>query len=330
MVRKSVYIVLLGTLLTNPIQNTSAREKTAMGTIRIAMVAPRGSSVVRNFRRIDRDVREATDNKWKIRIYSSGVAGDEKDVIRKMRVGMMDSAIISTTGLSQVVREVAILNTPGVVDGYHDIQKIRDEMWDEWQQTFWQKGIKLIAWYPAGEYRLFTRGPLKTISDLKSRRPWLWPESFVLKELWRAVGATGVPLALSDVYGALQTGMIDTFFATAIVAVTLRWQAKVDRMTESAKGVLLLAWVMNKDTWDELPGEAKAAIAHRVSRLAKTAHADAKNEDRSAYMKLQKRGIKTIPEPSGFDKVQKLVFTRLQGRVFSQALAKRLANVTGK
>lgn len=332
MIRKLSYLTLSMALFATWISASSdvhAQRKKSKNTIRTAMLAPRGSVIVRSFKQIDRDMRKATGNEWGVRIYASGVAGDEKDVIRKMRVGQMDSAIITTTGLSQVVREVAIIDTPGIVSGYDDIKKIKKEMWKEWQDTFWKNNVKLIGWFPAGEYRIFSKGKIKDISDLKKHRPWLWPESFVLKELWRAIGATGVPLGVPDVYGALQTGMIDSYINSAVATVSMQWHTKVDHMTVSAKGVLLLAWVMNKDTWNKLPENARKIIEETVADLSKTAYEDAKREDGAAYKKLLKRGFKLSPEPKGLAKIEKMVRDRLTGRVFSKQLVDRLTKITG-
>lgn len=323
----STLFIALAIALLGVTETASAAGKTKK-TLRIAMLAPRGSIVERMFKKLDHDLRKATNNEWGIRVYASGVAGDEKDVIRKMRVGQMDSAIVTTTGLSQVVREVAILDTPGIVTGYKDIDKIEKAMWDEWQKTFLKNNIKLISWYPAGRYRTFTKGNIQNASELKSHRPWLWPESFVLKELWRAIGATGVPLGVPDVYGALQTGMIDTFVATCMTAVAMQWHTKVDHMSENSAGVLLLAWVMNKNTWDSLPQAAKDAIVKGSDDFAKESRRNAQKEEDASCRNLLKRGFKLAPT-KGIEKVEKIVRDRVTGRIFSKELRKRLEQVTG-
>jgi TRAP-type transport system periplasmic protein len=301
----------------------------AKNMIRIALLAPRGSVVDLVFRKMDRDMRAATNNEWGVRVYSSGVAGDEKDVIRKMRVSQMDSAIITTTGMSQVVRELAVLDTPGVITSYEDVKKIQKEMWNEWTQTFLKNNVKLIGWFPTGEYRIFTKGKITSINDFKSRRPWLWPESFILKELWRGLGANGVPLGIPDVYAALQTGMIDSYIATCITAVAMQWHTKVDSMSQFAKGILLQAWVMNKGSWDALPQTARDVIDKVVAHYKDSVFVDAKTADDAAYQKLLKRGFSTFPTFKGYEKVEEMVREKLTGRVFSKELLQRIAKVTG-
>jgi TRAP-type transport system periplasmic protein len=307
----------------------SESANAAKNMIRIALLAPRGSVVDLVFRKMDRDIRAATNNEWGVRVYSSGVAGDEKDVIRKMRVSQMDSAIITATGMSQVVRELAVLDTPGVIRSYEDIKKIQNVMWNEWTETFLKNNVKLIGWFPAGEYRIFTKGKINSIADFKSRRPWLWPESYILKELWRGLGATGVPLGIPDVYAALQTGMIDSYVATCISAVAMQWHTKVDSIAEVDAGILLQAWVMNKGSWDALPQKAKEVINQVVAHYKESVFVDAKKADDAAYQRLIKRGFTISPPIKGLDKVEQLVREKLTGRVFSKDLLQRILKITG-
>ncbi|MBN1655461.1 MAG: TRAP transporter substrate-binding protein DctP [Deltaproteobacteria bacterium] len=325
--RTSTLLIALAIAVASVTGNASAQDK-GKKYLRIAMLAPRGSVVERMFKKIDKHLRDATNNEWGLRIYASGAAGDEKDVIRKMRVGQMDSAIVTTTGLSQIVREVAILDTPGIVTSYEDIKKIEDAMWDEWQKMFLKNNVKLIKWYPAGRYRVFTNGPVTSANDLKSHRPWLWPESFVLKELWRTIGATGVPLAVQDVYGALQTGMIDTFVSTCMSTVAMQWHTKVNHMTAKPTGVLLLAWVINQKAWDSLPQAAKDVIEKDAIAFAEDSQRDAEKEEDASCKNLLKRGFK-LSRAKDQDEVEKKVRDRVTGRIFSAELRQRLEKVTG-
>jgi TRAP-type C4-dicarboxylate transport system substrate-binding protein len=83
--------------------------------IRVATLLPRDSEIARSFLRVDRSLRQATHNAWGLRLYAGGVAGDEPDILRKMKIGQIDASIITTTWLSHIVRDVAVLDAPGVV-----------------------------------------------------------------------------------------------------------------------------------------------------------------------------------------------------------------------
>src|SRR5262245_5081935 len=90
--------------------------------IRIATLAPRDSDLVRGFVRIDRGLKQAPSGAWSLKLYPSGIAGDETDVIRKMRVGQMDGTAVTSVGLSQVLRELAVLTAPGAIETYAQLE----------------------------------------------------------------------------------------------------------------------------------------------------------------------------------------------------------------
>src|SRR5690348_14067234 len=106
-----VSMVVLALALAVP-GSARVAEAKSDNMIRIATLAPRDSEPVRGFVKIDRGLRKATNEAWGVQLYPSGIAGDETDVIRKMRVGQMDGTAVTSVGLSQVLRELAVLTAP--------------------------------------------------------------------------------------------------------------------------------------------------------------------------------------------------------------------------
>ena len=323
-----VLIALLGLTLPGGTEPVQAQKKRV---VRLAMLAPRNNIVYREFKKLDAKIRKVTDNGWSLKIYPSGMAGDDTDVIRKMRVGQMDAGVITTTGLSHIVRPVAVLDAPGTVNNYKQLEAVQREMKNEWDEMFLKANTKLVAWWEAGRYRIFSKGPTNNQEQLRSHRAWLWPDSQVLKELWRAAGVTGVPLAVNDVFGALQTGMIDLLVATPVTLVALRWHLKLDHVTQREAGVLLLAWVMNKPVWDELPETARKAIEKQVEVSAVKYKRAARGEDAKSYKILLKRGFtatKLSPaDNKRWDELEAEVRKRLTGRVYPKSLLDRVMAV---
>ena len=311
--------------------STQTAQAKASNMIRIATLAPRDTDLTRGFVRIDRALRQATGEGWGIQLYPSGIAGDEKDVIRKMRVGQMDGSIITDTGLGQIVREVNVLSSPGVIENYTELERVEAAMHGEWNQTFEKEGWKLVAWGETGQYRYFSKAPMRDPHDLKNMRPWLWPDSHVMKEIYRVVGANGVPLQVPEVYGALQTGMIDAIISTAIATVALQWHTKLNHVTKRTHGVLTGAMIMSKAKYDSIPSDVRATLEEQIK---KNTEGDAKNirkDDEKAYNKLLERGYTaTEYTPEGdkaYKEMAKQVRDRLVGRVYPKELLDRVMKI---
>jgi TRAP-type C4-dicarboxylate transport system substrate-binding protein len=299
--------------------------------LRIATLAPRGSELNKNFQKVDTGLRAATSGKWGIKLFPSGVAGDEKDVIRKMRVQQMDASVVTATGLAQIVRDVAVLDTPGVINSYAELDRVKAAMTKEWEDKFDAQDFKLLAWGEAGEYRWFSKAPIQSMGDVKKMRPWLWPESYVVKEIYKTLGANGVPLGVPEVYGGLQTGMVDMVVATAITTVGLQWHVKLTHVTKRTSGVLLAAMVINKKKWESIPEDVKGHVQSEIRKYTEGDAESTRQADRRAYKRLVDRGFTATDLSAAgekeFQAMSVSVREKLTGRVYDKALLDRVLKV---
>lgn len=331
--RKSVaciLVVALAAVMAVPGSLSPAAAK-AGNVIRIATIAPRDTDLTRGFTRIDRGLRAATGDAWGMQLYPSGIAGDEKDVIRKMSIGQMDGTIITETGLAQIVRDVTVLQAPGVINSYEELERVQKVMNAEWEAAFDKAGFKLIAWGEAGQYRSFSKTPITKPADMKNTRPWLWPENYVLREWYRSLGATGVPLDMPEVYGALQTNMVDYVINSAFGIVALQWHSKLKYVTEETNGVLLGALIISKKKWESIPEDVRNTLYKQIKENYEGDAGAIRQEDQKALDKLLQRGfVKTKYTPEGkkqFDDLGKQVRERLAGRSYSKELLDRVMKI---
>ncbi|MGE3633915.1 MAG: TRAP transporter substrate-binding protein DctP, partial [Sandaracinaceae bacterium] len=191
--------------------------------LRLATLAPRGSSWMRVFDAWNNTLRQRTNNRLSLRIYAGGSQGDERDVIRKIRIGQLDGAAVTSTGLSLVVRPVLVLQAPGVVTTYQQLDRARNAMSAEFGTQFQQNGVHFLGWGDVGEGRIFSNRPIERPRDLRSVRPWVWRDDSMFGEFLSVVGANGVRLGVPEVLPALSTGQVDTVVASATAASALQW-----------------------------------------------------------------------------------------------------------
>ena len=296
--------------------------------LRVACLAPRDSELAKSFLRVDKGLRAASKEAWGIRLYAGGTAGDEVDVLRKMKIGQMDASIITTTGLSHIVREVALLDSPGVINNYKEFEAVTNAMRTEWEQAFDKQNFKLVAWSEGGQYRWFSKSVIGKPADLKGVRPWVWPASFILKEIYHYIGANGVPLGVPEVYGALQTGMIDTVITTAVALVALQWHSNLKTVTKNGFGILVNAMVVSGDKWKTIPADVAQQVLSETRKVTEGEREAWRKGDTFAYENLLKRGYKATDwAPNGKEEFQKLnqaVREQLIGRLYPAELLKRV------
>lgn len=302
--------------------------------IRVATLAPRNSPFMRQFSQLDQRLREYTKGAVGFRLYASGMSGDENDVVRKMRIGQIDAAMVTSEGLGLVLPQVNVLGAPGVITTYAQLEHVQEVMLPEFDAELEHKGFKLIAWGEAGAYRYFSRAPITRPDDIKAMRPWLWPQSPIMKETWKAIGATPVPLGLPEVYGALQTKMIDLVRSTSVAYIALQWQSTdLSHVTSESNGVLVGAWLMNKSVFDSLASDVQAKLVELANFDNEATRQRTRKADEAAYAALLKRGmIATKLDEAAkreFAKIDATVCERMTGRVYPAELLQRVQQIAG-
>jgi TRAP-type C4-dicarboxylate transport system substrate-binding protein len=280
---------MIGALLAVPGSSLIARADGTQ-TINVAVIAPRDTDLSKSFLRLDRSLRATTQNAWGVKLYAGGIAGDENDVLRKMKIGQIHLTTVTSIGLSQIVRETTILNLPGIIRTYAQVEAVQAAMNKEWEAGFNKAGYRLLRWGETGRIRWFAAAPLTRPSAIKTMRPWVWPASSSQKGIMAATGATGVPLGVPEVYGALQTGIIDMVVSTPIALVSLQWHGKLKYMTKTATGVLVGALIVDAGRWKQLPPEVQTHVEAELNKNNIKDRDDIRQADERAYASLLKRG----------------------------------------
>jgi TRAP-type transport system periplasmic protein len=328
MLRRVLTAALIGAcLLSIP---SGSRIATAAETqyIRVAVIAPRDSDLSKTFLKLDKSLRTATQNGWGVRLYAGGVAGDETDVLRKIRVGQMDCTTITSIGLSQIVRETTLLNLPGVIRSYKQLEAVQAVMNKEWEAGFDKAGYKLLRWGETGQLRWFAKDPITRPGSIKTMRPWVWPASSSSKGIMAATGATGVPLGVPEVFGALQTGMIDMVVSTPVALIALQWHSNLKNMTKLTTGVLVGAVIVDAKKWQLMPAAVQGHFSAELTKTTTSDRDEIRTADERSYAALLKRGYKanewTGDALKEYEQMVVTIQNSLSGRMYPPATLARI------
>jgi TRAP-type C4-dicarboxylate transport system substrate-binding protein len=316
--------VLLLVVAALALPGTTTSSKAEEGyTLRIATLVPSGSSWMKVLNAWNKTLKERTDGKLKLRFYPGGSQGDERDFVRKMRVGQLDGGVVSMTGMSMLIPAMNVLILPGLLDTYEKLDRVREKMAPEFEGMFDKEGFKLVGWGDAGKTRLFSVQPIKRPSEIKSMRPWVWKDDPIFVEFYQVIGASAVRLGVPEVYPALQTRMIDVIASSAITAVSFQWYTRVKYMTAGNSAIIVGGTVMRKDKFDELPPDLQETFESTAARAHDLLNKVVRKEDQKAYAVVMKKGIQPVEPGDGqaeWDAAHKKVRDNLTGRMFPKSL----------
>ncbi len=201
-------------------------------TIKFATLAPEGSTWMNVMREFADEVKKQTNGEVKIKIYAGGVQGDEKDVIRKMRINQLQSGGFTGVGLGAILPEVRILDTPFLFESQAEIDFVKQKFFDRFAKGFEKKGYVLLGWAEVGFVYIFSNYPLRKKDDLNKVKMWMWEGDPLAEALYKTAGISPIPLSITDVLTSLQTGLIDGVYTSPLACLGLQWFTKVKYMLD--------------------------------------------------------------------------------------------------
>ena len=329
---KHVFVALLAAsafLLPGAVSTPQANAASPI-IIRFASLAPPGSGFMKLMKAWNRSLKKETENRVELRFYSGGSQGDERDFIRKIRAGQMDAAGVTTTGLGIVARPVLVLTAPGMITEYDQLERARTQLGDRFAKLFKDNGFVMLAWGEAGKNRIFSMDEFAKPDDLKTLRPWAWKDDPVFAAYITTIGANPVRMGVPEVYGGLQTRMLDTVPASALAAVALQWYTRLNYMAKENFGILIGGSLIKQEKFDALTEHDQKVLMDTSERAARAGDRMARRDDARAYASLVKRGmieVDTSPYKAEWDAVAKKTREKLTGRVYSKSLLEAVEQV---
>ncbi|HEY6867021.1 MAG TPA: TRAP transporter substrate-binding protein DctP, partial [Candidatus Eisenbacteria bacterium] len=207
--------------------NTLAAEPV---TIKLATLVPDGSVWDKILKGMGAEWNQNTQGRVQLRIYPGGVAGDEPDIVRKMRIGQIQAAALTSAGLSAIDPSFKIFSLPMFYDSYDELHAVLAKLEPTLKQRLEARGFVLLNWGHGGWVYFFTKQPVSTVDELKKTKMFVWAGDDAMVQLWKSNGYHPVPLAATDILTGLQTGMIDAYPTTPLLALTLQWYRSTPNM----------------------------------------------------------------------------------------------------
>lgn len=322
----------LGLLLVAGVQPTAGAESGEEHVLRFATMAPKSRRLAVEAGRWKERVSRATGGRVKVVVYWGGGAGDEKAIVRKMRMGQFDAAALSTIALSAYIKQVQVLNAPLTIESYAQLDAVLEELSDDFDREAYQNGMKLLGWGDIGKLRMFSKKPIRSLADLRRTRPWLYKEVLMGREFFNLIGVAPVPLSIPEVYGALATGMVDVVFSSALGALVTLWFTQTPYVTREGAGYIAGAFAITRKKWDLFPPDVQDAFVN-MSLKYRTAIVNLlRKADRMALDRMLKRGVTAVEleDRPEWLKVAATLKQRFVGRFYSREILERVGRICAK
>lgn len=260
--------------------------------VRMATLAPKGSSFHQSLQMMGQKWRQAPGGGATLTIYTDGTMGGESDVIRRMRIGQLQAAMLTVVGLSEIDESINVLEyMPMMFKSLEEMEYVLEQLRPILEKKMLDKGFVTLFWGDAGWVRFFTSEPVKYPEDLKEMKIFVWAGDTQQFDLMKAAGYHPVPLETSDILTGLQTGMINAVPSTPFYALAGQFYRQAGHMLEVNWAPLLGATVVTKKSWDKFKAEDREFILESAAEAGREIKAQSRREAAESVEAMKKRGL---------------------------------------
>lgn len=293
--RRSFSTLLLGAfILMSALPADAARKPKAKFMIKIATLAPEGSTWMKAMHQMDDEVRSRTDNRVGFQFYPGGVQGDEKDVLRKIRNGQLHGGGFTGFGLGAVASEVRVLEMPFMYQDLAELDYVRGKIDGELDQIFDNNGYWNLGWVDVGFIYIFSKQPIATPEELAEARMWVWAGDPLAELFFKAFGISPIPLSAPDVLTSLQTGVINSAYSSPLGCIALQWFTRVSYMTNVPITHGMGALLVSKKALGKVSEDDLATLREVARPILRELTEQTRVQNGEAIEEMKKEGVQVV------------------------------------
>ena len=246
---------------------------------------------------------ELTKGKVKVEVYPMSTLYKDKEEMEALQLGAVQMLAPSLAKFGPLgVKEFEVFDLPYIFDGYDKLHAVTNGDVGKGLLTKLEpKGIRGLAYWDNGFKSFSANTPIKVPADLKGKKLRI-QSSKVLEEQIRALGALPQQMAFSEVYQALQTGVVDGTENPISNLYTQKMHEVQKHLAITDHGYLGYAVIVNKKFWDGLPADVRKQLEDAMEQSTRYANQIAKVENDESLEAVKKSGKTTVYVPTKEEK----------------------------
>ena len=242
-----------------------------------------------------------TGGKVKIEIYPNSSLYKDKEELEALQLGSVQMLAPSNSKFGPLgIREFEVFDLPYILPDLKTLRKVTEgPLGARLLKLLEPKGITGLAYWDNGFKQMTANKPLRTPADFRGLK-FRIQSSKVLEAQFRTLGALPQVMAFSDVYQALQTGVVDGQENTWSNIYTQKMHEVQKYITETNHGYIGYVVIVNKKFWDGLPADIRDQLSKAMKEATDFNNAQSQKENDDALAEIRKSGkseiIKLTPE----------------------------------
>ncbi len=269
----------------------------AKQTIRLATILPDGAPGTTELEGVADAIQKASGDHLGLKLYL-GVSGDEKDIVKKLKINQLQAAHLTGLGLAEILPSIHVLDLPFFFTSYAEVDHVYENIFAHFQQAFREKGFEFLGFTETGFVYMYSNLKIENLAQLQQAKIWAAEGDPLTAAFVGEAKMQAVPLGIPDVLQSLQTGLIDTVYGPPSGMIGLQWFTKVKYVqtvpfVHATGGV-----VMSKKAFDALAPELQASLTKTMAEQAKLITQSLRKVNEDSKEEIRKSGVADLPKPS--------------------------------
>jgi TRAP-type transport system periplasmic protein len=264
-------------------------------TIKMATLVPTNSSWFLVLKDVADKWNKLSNGRVRVILYGGGTKGDDPEVVKAMRLGELQGAVLTSVGIAQIDPSVYALSIPMAYDSYEEVYYVLDKMKPRLESSIESKGFVVLNWADAGWLRFFTTSAVASPDDLKKLTLFQWAGDAKSLEIWKTAGFKVRPAAVSDLPMGLSTGLFQACALSPQVSQIGRYYERAKYMTDVQWALLFGATVIKKETWAQVPADIKPALLKAMQDAGAKLQADIRQSGEKDTAAMKGAGLTVVP-----------------------------------
>ncbi len=264
---------------------------------------------------------ERTKGRVRVDIYANSALFKDKEELEALQMGSVQMLAPSISKFGPFgVKEFEVFDLPFVTPDLQSFQRVASSDFGKGMlKKLESRGVRGLAFWDAGFRVITANRPLHRLADYKGLKIRI-NSSKVIEAQMRSIGVMPQTMAFSEVYQALQTGVVDGADTVLSNALTQKFYEVQKHITLLHHSHQAYAVVVNKKFWDGLPEDIRKALESAVADATVQANALSLAEERDAMEKIKASGKSTLYEPTAAErdeirKAMMVVHRDMEGRL---------------
>ena len=268
-------------------------------TLKIATLTPDGSEWMKVIRAGAKEINTKTDGRVRFKFYPGGIMGNDKAVMRKIRIGQLQGGVVTAGTLSRAFRDVQAYNLPIIFDSLEEVDYVRSHLDPVLVEGMREGGFVTFGLAEGGFAYLMSKKPITSTEELRQQKIWVPTDDPISLETAAVFGLKPIPLGVPEVRTALQTGLIDTVTTSPIGAIALQWHTQVNYIADTPLIYLYAVFAIERRAFERISAEDQAVIMQVMQKVWDQIDQQNRLDNISALKALQNQGIRLVkPEPA--------------------------------